>query len=175
MRLFPITKILILIGAVILASNGWWPAPAEAKPKGRLFGTCTAQQINSSGGRTCMAKAEQREIEKLRQGSYNAWGWVLVCTADGKKACCKSGYRPEGGSGVWGCESVLTAMPPGDRPNTSGGVFEQGPKNRPRRDAISTGGGILEPGPGLGPQGPAATGVPTSGGAAPPPRGGRIN
>jgi hypothetical protein len=69
-----------------------------------------------------------------------------------------------GGTGKATCTSALTAIPASDRPNTSGGVLDPGPKQRPRRDAISTGGGILDGGPDFGSQGPAATGAPLGAG-----------
>jgi hypothetical protein len=169
MRILPIVSLrisvaasaTILVGCSLLAATS-----VEAKKK--TYNTCTVKQIGSESGASCLDKnyTPGALAVKVVYGLY--------CGGNGTMLCCKQ----DSVSGkIITCSSVLTATPVSDRPKTSGGVLDPGPKQRPRRDAISTGGGILEPGLGGGfdPRGPASTGAPlsTGRGSAPPP--GKIN
>jgi hypothetical protein len=165
---------IVLVGsAAALLAIGVSTNSVDARIKGKDVNGCTQKDLDSPLSKSCAKKEMNRLLNSSKSGIRSgSAGYALLCSAAGNRCCRIS----EGGLVVPGsCSSTLTGIPVSDRPDTSGGVLDPGPKQRPRRDTISTGGGILDPGPGFGSQGPAATGAPlsTGGGSAPAP--GKIN
>jgi hypothetical protein len=103
---------------------------------------------------------------KRLQQSSGAMGCERDC---GAKLCSYNCAKDKKGNGTKCSGMVVNRIAGG-----SGGQ-NPGSRGKPGIAVIpAVGGSILDSGPGFGAQGPAATGVPTSGGAAPPPRGGLI-
>lgn len=168
MRKFPgaSMRVSILAGAAVLVGFSLLAATSvEAKPK-KTYNVCTAEQVQSPAGKKCIDK----NYEPAELAALNVYD--LHCGSNGTMLCCKR----HKGTGKAVCTQVQRAISASDRPISTDGVLDPGPKKRAPGVAGPIGGGILEQGPGLGTSGPSATGTPVGGSVAPPaPRPGKIN
>ena len=160
-----ISKVFAVVAATLLVAD----AARSTADAGTIKFKATSLQVdlaclNYSGGATATAgngpggygcKTDKGEVSCDKNGN---------CTG----TCEKCGTRIKVGQGT-----VRQAL--ANSVNVIDG--SQGQPSGPKRTqgVIPTGGGILDGGSGFGAQGPAATGSPTGGGAAPPrSQGGRI-